>query len=89
MTTTCHTVVNRNVTFSRPPLVPWATRALGKVGFPGCEFECNVAEQTPEGLYLIISPPKAPPTLCLQNNLNLGHSTLLRCLGGCTFRKEA
>ena len=29
-------------TSPRPPLVPWATRALGQLGFLGCKWEWNV-----------------------------------------------
>ena len=54
-------------TSSCPTLVPPATRALGKVGFLGCELEWNVLEQTPKGLCLTASSPSIfthPPAWC-------------------------
>ena len=64
-----------------------ATRALGIVGFLGSELEWNVPEQTPKGLNITTSSPQSftPP---LQTHAYLGHRSLLRCLGGCTLRKE-
>ena len=64
-----------------------ATRALGIVGFLGCELEWNVPEQTPKGLNITTSSPQSF-TLPLQTHVYLGHRSLLRCLGGCTLRKE-
>ena len=43
-------------TSPRPPLVPWATRALGQLGFLACELEWNVPEQQLKGLCLTSSP---------------------------------
>ena len=65
-----------------------ATRALGIVGFLGCELEWNVPQQTPKGLNITTSSPQSftPP---LQAHAYLGHRSLLRCLGGCTLRKES
>ena len=65
-----------------------ATRALGIVGFLGSELEWNVPEQTPKGLNITTSSPQSftPP---LQTHAYLGHRSLLRCLGGCTLRKES
>ena len=42
--------------------IPHATRALRRDSFLGSELEWAVPEQTPKGLSLTISSPKAPPT---------------------------
>ena len=65
-----------------------ATRALGIVGFLGCELEWNVPEQTPKGLNITTSSPQSF-TLPLQTHVYLGHRSLPRCLGGCSLRNEA
>ena len=75
-------------------MIPHATRALGKDGFLGSELEWTVPEQTPKGLSLNISSPKAlpaplRPAPSAQTHPTLGHCFLLRGRRGCTLRKEA
>ena len=76
----------RGSTSSRPTLVPLGTRALRKVGFLGCELRVECAWANTQALlshHLV--PPEASP---LPSSLP-GHQPLLRCLGGCTLRKES
>ena len=73
-------------TFSCPTLVPPATRALGKVGFLGCELEWNVLETQERVSHCFFPLNLHPPP---QPDAHLGLCSLLRCLGGSTLRKEA
>ena len=53
-----------------------ATRALGIVGFLGCELEWNVPEQTPKGLNITTSSPQSF-TLPLQTHVFAPFTTRL------------
>ena len=66
-------------TFSDPPWFLGATRALGQVGFQGCEMEWNVPEQTGKGESHYFFPLK-PHKHCVQTNPFRVHSILLRVL---------
>ena len=64
------------------------TQSLRECRLPGCGLEWKVPEKTPKCLSLTTSSSWSftPP---FQAHAYLGHHSLLRCLGGCTLRKEA
>ena len=55
---------------------------------PGLWISVECTEQTPKALCLTTSSLRSF-TSPLQNHAHLGHPSLLRCLWGCTLRKEA